>query len=99
MKTESLLITTGYDKKVKIWHTKDGCFVDSFQQNYDKKEPSPVAFKRINTDEFYDFSFIHRVDQMYTMTQKILASVQHPQDEDDKVITLDADLMDGIKDL
>jgi hypothetical protein len=28
--SESLLITTAYDKKVKIWHTEDGSFIDSF---------------------------------------------------------------------
>lgn len=63
-----MLITTAYDKKVKLWDLRDGSYLDSFQQNYDKKDPNPIAFKRINTDEFYDFSFVHRVDQMFTMT-------------------------------
>ena len=50
---EKLIISTGYDKKVKIWNSETGLQIDSFQQNYDKKEPKPIAFKKSGTDEIY----------------------------------------------
>ena len=50
---EKLIISTGYDKKVKIWNPETGQQIDSFQQNYDKKEPKPIAFKKSGTDEIY----------------------------------------------
>ena len=50
---ENILITTAYDKKVKLWDSVTGDYVDSFQQNYDRKEPKPIAWKKLGTQEIY----------------------------------------------
>jgi hypothetical protein len=33
---ELLIVTTSFDKKVKIWDAKTGEYLDSLQQNYNK---------------------------------------------------------------
>ena len=62
MNKESILITTSFDKKVKIWDSETGKLLDSFQQNYDRKEPRPIAFKRSGTEEIYNPDLNERVD-------------------------------------
>lgn len=62
LQEEKLIISTGYDKKVKIWNSETGQQIDSFQQNYDKKEPKPIAFKKSGTDEIYDINLDTRID-------------------------------------
>ncbi|EGR33574.1 hypothetical protein IMG5_048910 [Ichthyophthirius multifiliis] len=59
---ENLLITTAYDKKVKIWDSNTGNLIDQLQQNYDKIEPRPIAFKRSGTEEIYDSNLEERID-------------------------------------
>ncbi|KAL4503262.1 hypothetical protein ABPG72_000868 [Tetrahymena utriculariae] len=59
---ENLLITTAYDKKVKLWDSKTGNLIDQLQQNYDKQEPRPIAFKRSGTEEIYDTNLEERID-------------------------------------
>lgn len=47
---------------MKIWNAADGNLIDSFQQNYDKKDPRPIAFKRSGTEEIYDINLEDRID-------------------------------------
>ncbi|CAK75155.1 unnamed protein product (macronuclear) [Paramecium tetraurelia] len=63
---EDFLITTAFDKKVKLWDAETGKFIDSFQQNYDRKEPRPIALKRSGTEEIYNVELNERVDLKYT---------------------------------
>lgn len=51
--SEELLVTTSYDKMVKIWKATTGEFVDSLQQNYDNQEPVPLAYTKVQTMELY----------------------------------------------
>jgi WD40 repeat protein len=60
--SEHILITTAFDKKVKVWDSLSGKAVDSFQQNYDRKDPRPIAYKRSGTDEIYTHDLEERVD-------------------------------------
>ena len=53
------MITTSYDKKVKIWDATNGRFVDSFQQNYDKKLSIVLGQRRVGTDEIYSHENQH----------------------------------------
>lgn len=50
---EELLITTSFDKKVKIWSAKTGEYMDSLQQNYNKPEPVPMAWYNTKTSTLY----------------------------------------------
>lgn len=72
---ESLLITTAFDKKVKLWSSLNGQYIDSFQQNYDKKDPKPIAFKRVGTSEIYNTEFSERIDKAYISHQALLQTV------------------------
>lgn len=72
---ENLLITTAYDKKVKLWESEAGKYIDSFQQNYDKKDPNPISFKRIGTNEIYNTTFTERIDKAYISHQALLQTV------------------------
>jgi len=63
---EKLLLTTAFDKKVKLWDSSTGQLKDTFQQNYDKRDPRPIAFKRSGTEEIYDPSLEHRIDLKFT---------------------------------
>lgn len=65
VQSERILITTAFDKKVKLWDAETGKLVDSFQQNYDRKEPRAIAFKRSGTDEVYNPELTERVDLKY----------------------------------
>jgi WD40 repeat protein len=71
---ENLLITTAFDRKVKIWNSQTGKYVDAFQQNYDKKDPKPVAYKRIGTDEIYNPPFTERIDAIFSKRDSIMDS-------------------------
>ena len=75
LQDESLLITTAFDKKVKLWEAETGKYIDSFQQNYDKKDPKPIAFKRIGTQEIYNTTFSERIDKAYVQHQVLLQTV------------------------
>ena len=37
--------------------------IDSLTQNYDKKDPRPVAFRRAGTEEIYDVNLEDRIDK------------------------------------
>lgn len=37
IESEQLIITTSFDKRVKIWNSLTGQYIDSLQQNYTKK--------------------------------------------------------------
>ena len=50
---EKLLITTSFDKKVKIWSAESGVFLDSLQQNYNKSEPMPIAYYNTKNSTLY----------------------------------------------
>lgn len=39
-----MIVTSSYDKKVKIWKATTGEYLDSLQQNYSKREPNPIAY-------------------------------------------------------
>ncbi len=41
---ENVLITTSFDKKVKLWDAEDGSYVDSLQQNMGKRDKQPIAY-------------------------------------------------------
>jgi WD40 repeat protein len=34
-----IIMTSSYDRKVKIWHAETGQYIDSLQQNYNKPLP------------------------------------------------------------
>ncbi|CAD8135461.1 unnamed protein product [Paramecium pentaurelia] len=77
---ENFLITTAFDKKVKLWDAETGKFIDSFQQNYDRKEPRPIALKRSGTEEIYNTDLNERVDLKYTqLIQQLLSEEQNGQ--------------------
>lgn len=78
---ESLLITTAFDKKVKLWSSLTGQYIDSFQQNYDKKDPKPIAFKRVGTQEIYNTNFSERIDKAYVSHQVLLQTVSKQSQE------------------
>ena len=42
-----------------------GSFIDSLQQDYDKQDPKPIAYKRIGTSEIYSYDFEERIDKEY----------------------------------
>ena len=50
---EDLLVTTSFDKKVKIWNAKTGDYLDSLQQNYNKIESAPIAYYNTKTSTLY----------------------------------------------
>ena len=85
---ESLLLTTAYDKKVKLWEAENGKYIDSFQQNYDKKDPKPIAFKRIGTQEIYNTVFTERIDKAYVSRQTLIQTVSKQSQENMKTATL-----------
>lgn len=70
--SEHLLITTAFDKRVKLWDSLTGKPVDSFQQNYDRKDPRPIAYKRSGTEEIYSHDLEERVDMKLTNEQRKL---------------------------
>ena len=41
---ENILCTSSFDKKIKIWNAQTGQYIDSFQQNYKKCVPEPIAY-------------------------------------------------------
>ncbi|KRX07968.1 WD40-repeat-containing domain [Pseudocohnilembus persalinus] len=63
--SENLLTTTSFDKKVKIWNSQTGELIDGLVQNYSKKDPKPIAFKRSGTDEIYNLSLDKRIDKKF----------------------------------
>jgi len=85
---ESLIITTAFDKKVKLWEAENGKYIDSFQQNYDKKDPKPIAFKRIGTQEIYNTTFSERIDKAFVSHQTLLHAVSKQNQENIKSSTL-----------
>ena len=84
LQEECLLITTAFDKKVKLWEADTGKYIDSFQQNYDKKDPKPIAFKRIGTQEIYNTAFSERIDKAYVSHQVLLQTVSKQSQENIK---------------
>ena len=62
---EDVLITSGMDKRVRIFQASNGKFIDSLQQNYNKSDPSPVAYKKIGSSEIYTPDLKSRVDKEY----------------------------------
>lgn len=62
---EDILITSGMDKRVRIFSGANGKFIDSLQQNYNKSDPAPVAYKKIGTTEIYTPDLKSRVDKEY----------------------------------
>ena len=39
-----IIMTSSFDKRVKIWHSTTGQYLDSLQQNYNKAPPEALAF-------------------------------------------------------
>ena len=58
---ESLLATSSYDKRVKLWQADNGGFVDQLEQNFLKKDPKPLAFQKVDTTEVYATNFKDRI--------------------------------------
>lgn len=50
---ELLIVTTSFDKKVKIWDAKTGEYLDSLQQNYNKNQAVPIAYYNTKTSTLY----------------------------------------------
>jgi WD40 repeat protein len=48
-----LIVTTSFDKKVKLWDAKTGEFLDSLQQNYNKSEAIPIAYYNTKNSTLY----------------------------------------------
>lgn len=63
---ELLIVTTSFDKKVKIWDAKTGEYLDSLQQNYNKNEPVPIAYYNTKTSTLYssDLKNSKEIDQV-----------------------------------
>jgi WD40 repeat protein len=40
----NILMTSSFDRKVKLWKAATGEYLDSLQQNYNKQPPEPLAF-------------------------------------------------------
>ena len=60
---EDILITSGMDKRVRIFNASTGKFIDSLQQNYNKSNPSPIAYKKAGTTEIFTHDMKDRVDR------------------------------------
>ncbi len=62
---EDLIFTSGMDKRVKMWNSLTGKFVESLQQKYDKFEPIPVSFKKPGIEGIWAPNLWERVDKKY----------------------------------
>jgi hypothetical protein len=49
----NLVMTSSFDRKVKIWRAETGEYLDSLQQNYNKTVPEPLAFYDIKKKYLY----------------------------------------------
>ena len=63
---EDLIFSTGLDRKVKVWNAKNGEYIDSLQQKYDKEEPNPICFKKTGVVGLIGPDGKTRVDKEYT---------------------------------
>lgn len=63
---EELIVTTSFDKKVKIWDAKTGDYLDSLQQNYNKNEAAPIAYYNTKTSTLYsaDLKNSKKIDEV-----------------------------------
>lgn len=85
---EDILITSGMDKRVRIFHASTGKFIDSLQQNYNKSDPSPIAYKKSGTSEIYTADMKDRVDKEHIAKLKkeweILTKLEQEKSGGDK---------------
>lgn len=46
-------MTSSFDRKVKLWDSATGQFIDSLQQNYNKTLPEPLAYFDLKKNYLY----------------------------------------------
>lgn len=46
---EAIIITCSEDKKVKLWSSDNGSFIDQLEQNFQKEEPQPIGYQKAQT--------------------------------------------------
>lgn len=49
----NIIMTSSFDRRVKIWKAESGEYLDSLQQNYNKTAPEPLAFYDIKKKYLY----------------------------------------------
>ncbi len=62
---EELLLTSGLDKKVKLWDARTGKYLESLQMKYDKFEPIPIAYKKPGFEGIWSPNLFDRVDKEF----------------------------------
>lgn len=62
---ENLIFTTCVDKRVKIFSSIDGEYVESLKQQKETNKIKPIAYKKVESDEIYTPRMEHRIDSGY----------------------------------
>lgn len=90
---EDLLITSGMDKRVRLFSASTGKFIDSLQQNYNKSDPLPVAFKKVGTTDIYTPDLKNRADKeyIYKLKQEWEQFVKREREKGDKRLLLNTE--------
>jgi WD40 repeat protein len=83
---EDLICTSGIDKKVKIFNSMNGKFIESLQQKYDKFEPIPIAYKKPGIEGTWHPNLYERVDKDY-VNKKKLEEMMHQEQASENPFT------------
>lgn len=59
---EAIIITCSEDKKVKLWSSDNGSFIDQLEQNFQKEEPQPIGYQKAQTMEIVGKNFKDRIE-------------------------------------
>lgn len=65
IQSENLIITTCVDKRVNIFNSVDGKFVESLKQQKETNKIKPIAYKKVESDEIYTPRMENRIDTEY----------------------------------
>ena len=80
--SEGLLVSTSFDRKIKIWNCDDAKYVE--QLNGNKKNINPIGFKKKGTEEIYNLE-MQRIDTKYNRLSKRTLSKQNTEFPDFQV--------------
>lgn len=68
---EDMIFTSGMDKRVKIWNSMTGKFIDALQQKYDKFDPLPIAYKKPGVEGIWAPNLFDRIDKEYIFRKRM----------------------------
>lgn len=85
IEVENLIITTCVDKRVKIFSSIDGKYIESLKQQKETNIIRPIAYKKVESDEIYTPRMENRIDaeymKMYRERKKLEEEQQKLQEQ------------------